>query len=262
MTGAAEASAGTAEADAGARDSTGTAGAGEASRLLAGITGRVGQVLASVTEVRDATLGLAAAALAAGRQLGPADLEPLRPLVAEVLAAHQGFAAGAGVVLAPGVVAGAARCLEWWWVTPAGEVSKLAVDLDPQSAEFYDYTSTAWYREPQQTGSWSVTGPYVDYICTRQYTFTVSVPLRLGGGFAGVAGADILAEEVERLALPALARLPGAAALVSGSGRVIASNTTRALPGTVLCPGRSGPALWHSPPLPWTLVADPRSQAD
>ena len=234
---------------------------GETSRLLAGITGRVGRVLASVTEVRDATLGLAAAALAAGRPLCPADLEPLRPLVAEVLTAHQGFAAGAGVVLAPSAVNGAARSLEWWWVTPGGGISKLDVDLDPQSAEFYDYTSTPWYREPELTGTWSVTGPYVDYICTREYTFTVSVPLHIGGRFAGVAGADILAEEVERLALPALARLPHAAALVRGAGRVIASNTTRALPGTVLRPGRSGPGLWHSPPLPWTLVADPRPPA-
>jgi hypothetical protein len=229
----------------------------QAARLLAGITGRVEQVLASVREVRDAALGLAAGAQAAGRPLCHADLEPLRPLVAEVLSDHQGFAAGAGVVLAPGMLTDAARCLEWWWVTPAGQVSKLAVDLDPDSAEFYDYTSTAWYREPERTGAWSVTGPYVDYICTREYTFTVSVPLHAGGRFAGVAGADILAEEVERLALPALARLPRAAALVSGNGRVIASNTTRALPGSVLRPGQAGPDLWRDTSLPWTLLAGP-----
>ena len=257
MTSAAQARTGE-SAEPGEHGEPGAAAArGETSRLLAGITGRIGQVLASVTEFRDATLGLAAAAQAAGRPLCPADLEPLRPLVAEVLAAHQGFAAGAGVVLAPGVMAGAARCLEWWWVTPAGGISKLAVDLDPLSAEFYDYTSTAWYREPELTGSWSITGPYVDYLCTRRYTFTVSVPLQAGGRFAGVAGADILAGEVERLALPALTCLPGPAALVSGNGRVIASNTTRALPGSVLCPGRAGQDLWHGPPLPWTLVAVP-----
>jgi hypothetical protein len=226
---------------------------GEPEQLLAGIAGRVEQVLASVTAVRDAALGLMSAARAAGRPLHQADLEPLRPVVAGLLARHQGFAAGAGVVLAPGTVADAARCLTWWWVTPSGEVSKLAVDLDPGSAEFYDYTCTAWYREPQRTGSWSVTGPYVDYICTREYTFTVSVPLLPGGQFAGVAGADILADEVERLALPALARLPRGTALTGSGGRVIASNTTSALPGSVLAAGRqSGPGLWN-PALPWVL---------
>jgi hypothetical protein len=221
--------------------------------LLAGITGRIEQVLASVTAVRDAALGLMSAARVAGRRLHQADLEPLRPVVDGVLARHRGFAAGAGVVLAPGTVADAARCLTWWWVTPSGEVSKLAVDLDPESAEFYDYTSTAWYREPERTGNWSVTGPYVDYICTREYTFTVSVPLLPGGRFAGVAGADILADAVERLALPALARLPRGAALTGSGGRVIASNTTRALPGSVLAAGQTGPDLWRDPALPWVL---------
>jgi Methyl-accepting chemotaxis protein-like, first PDC sensor domain len=225
------------------------AAAADASRLLAALNRRVEEVLASVTKVRDAALGLLQAAGAAGRPVRTADLEPLRPLAARVLAAHQGFIAGAGVVLTPGILADAARCLEWWWSTPGGEVSKLAVDLDPDSPECYDYTTTQWYREPGHTGQPAVTGPYVDYICTREYTFTVSVPLLSGGRFAGIAGADILADEVERLALPALARLPRPAALVSGNGRVIASNTTRALPGSVL----GGEHVWQAPSLPWSL---------
>jgi hypothetical protein len=229
------------------RSGSDLAAAAAASGLLAALNRRVEEVLASVTEIRDAALGLLQAAVAAGRRVRTADL---RPLAAQVLAAHQGFIAGAGVVLAPGILADAARCLEWWWSTPEGEVSKLAVDLDPGSPECYDYTTTQWYREPGHTGQPTVTGPYVDYICTREYTFTVSVPLRAGGRFAGVAGADILAGQVERLALPALARLPHPAALVSGNGRVIASNTARALPGSVL--GR-GEHVWQAPSLPWSL---------
>ena len=232
---------------------------GEPARLLAGITTRIEQVLASVGEVRDAALGLAAAAGAAGRCLLSTDLEALQQPVAEVLTRHKGFAAGAGIVLAPGVLTDAARCLEWWWATPSGQPSKLHVDLDPQSPEFYDYTSLPWYREPERTGQRAVTGPYVDYICTREYTFTVSVPLLVDDRFAGVAGADILAEEVERLALPALASLPSPVALVSGTGRVIASNTTRAVPGSVLGLAQATPDLWHSTSLPWSLLAGPFS---
>ncbi len=228
---------------------------GLVARELAGIAGRVEQVLSSVAEVRDAALGLAAAATAAGRPLRAADLEPLRPLVAGVLADHHGFLAGAGLVLAPGTLADAQHCLQWWWVTPDGGIAKLAVDLDPESPEFYDYTSTAWYREPERTGQQAVTGPYVDYICTREYTFTVSVPLHIGGRFAGVAGADILAVQVERLALPALTRLARPAALVSGNGRVIASNPTRALPGTALDPRQAGQDLWHGRSLPWAVLS-------
>jgi hypothetical protein len=76
-----------------------------------------------------------------------------------------------------------------------------------------------------------------------------------GGRFAGVAGADILAEEVERLVLPALARLPQAAALVSDDGRVIAANTSSLLPGSILPPERARPAASHDPALPWRLVS-------
>jgi hypothetical protein len=76
-----------------------------------------------------------------------------------------------------------------------------------------------------------------------------------GGRFAGVAGADILAEEVERLVLPALARLPQAAALVSGDGRVIAANTSSLLPGSILPPELARPAASHRPALPWRLVS-------
>lgn len=230
----------------------------EAAGLLTGLTGRIERVFASVTEVRDAALELAASARAVGRELRTADLAVLRPLVAAMLTSHQGFAAGAGVVLAPGVLADAPRHLEWWWATPAGQPSRLDVDLDPQSPEFYDYTSLPWYREPQRTGQRAITGPYVDYICTRQYTFTVSVPLLADARFAGVAAADILAEEVELLALPALARLPGPVALVSGNGRVIASNTTRALPGSLLTAGQASRDLWHgTSSLPWALRAEP-----
>ena len=158
-----------------------------------------------------------------------------------MLARHRGFAAGAGVVLAPDALADAPRCIDWWWADQG--IGQLEVDLDPASAEFYDYTTTEWYREPARTGRPCIAGPYVDYICTHKYTFTVSVPVVDDGRFVGVAGADILAGEVERMLLPGLSLLGRAnrpAVLVSGNGRVIASGTARILPGTVLRPGRPG----------------------
>jgi hypothetical protein len=97
----------------------------------------------------------------------------------------------------------------------------------------------------------------VDYICTHKYTFTVSVPVVDDGRFVGVAGADILADEVERMLLPGLSmlgRANGRAVLVSGDGRVIASGTASIVPGTVLRP--AGPVT-AAGPLRWMLLSGP-----
>jgi len=234
---------------------TGGPAAGEGEHLLAGITALIERVLASVTEVAEAMTAVAAAATTGRRPLRRADLAALRPLVAQVLARHRGFAAGAGVVLAPDALADAPRCIDWWWADQG--IGQLEVDLDPASAEFYDYTTTEWYREPARTGQPCIAGPYVDYICTHKYTFTVSVPVVDDGRFVAVAGADILAGEVERMLLPGLSLLRRAnrpAVLVSGDGRVIASGTASILPGTVLRP--AGPVT-AAGPLPWKLLSGP-----
>jgi Cache domain len=235
--------------------------------LLTGLTRRVEQVLASVIGVGAATAAIAAAAQQAGRPLRHADLAVLRGHVASLLRQHAGLAAGAGVVLAPGTLADAPRCIEWWWPDHGSGLTQLQVDLDPDSAEFFDYTTTEWYGTPERTGRPSVAGPYVDYICTHQYTFTVSVPITTAGNFAGVAGADILAGQVERLVLDGLSALGRTAVLVGGNGRVIASNTARVRPGVPaarqqLCSelvavagGTGGAGLERV--LPWTLFSQP-----
>lgn len=234
--------------------------------LLAAVGRRVGRVLASVAELGEAMTSLAASATSAQRPLRRADLASLRPLAAGVVRRHRGLVAGAGVVLAPAVLADAARWIEWSWADPSGGISRLDTDLDPGSAEFYDYTTTEWYREPARTGRQWVAGPYVDYICTHQYTFTLAAPLTLAGRFLGVAGADILADQVERLVLPGLARLGPGTVLVNGHGRVIASSSPSILPGTVLARQRATAGLYpvagppgmadgqDQSPLPWLLL--------
>jgi hypothetical protein len=246
--------------------------------LLAGITRRIEAVLSSVAELAAATASLAAAAEQAAQPLRHADLAVLRPRVVAVLGQHAGLVAGAGVVLAPAALADAPRCIEWWWADQGSGAEQLQVDLDPESAEFYDYTATQWYREPRATGRPSVAGPYVDYICTHQYTITLSVPIASSAGFVGVAGADILAEQVERLVLPGLVRLGRPALLVSGNGRVIASSTAVIPPGAAASRQPlygelvtvAGPDTPHDPAqppvqapaqpaavLPWTLLVQP-----
>lgn len=232
--------------------------------VLADVTRRVEHVLAAIAALGEEAAAIAAQAHRAGRLLRRTDLTALRPTVAGVLSEHADLAVGAGVVLAPGALADAPRCIEWWWADQGAGLSQLHVDLDPESAEFYDYTTTEWYRGPERTGHPAVAGPYVDYICTHQYTFTVSVPVSVEGRFVGVAGADILAAQVEQLALPGLSGLRRTAVLVSGTGRVIASNTADVLPGVPaqrqpgcaeLVPA-AGPGTPPGP-LPWTLLTGP-----
>lgn len=42
---------------------------------------------------------------------------------------------------------------------------------------FYDYTALPWFVVPRETGGRRVTGPYVDWVCTEEYTLTFTVPL-------------------------------------------------------------------------------------
>jgi hypothetical protein len=264
--------------------------AGRGARLLADVTRRMEQVLSSVAGIVTAAESIAGAAgqppdarAPSGPVLRRDDFAATRPLVAELLREHAGLAAGAGVVLAPHTVADAPRLIEWWWADQSARTVPLEVDLDPESAEFYDYTTTDWYREPERTGAPTLAGPYVDFICTHEYTFTLAAPVRRAGRFIGVAAADILATQVERLVLPGLSGLGLAdlgctAVLASAHGRVIASTSASLPPGVALLRGPraagfvplAGPGL--RPPggrgqaavraqvpdlLPWTLLAVP-----
>ena len=269
-----------------------------AARLLAGVTRRMDEVLGSVAGLVTAAESIAGQAgrppgnQAPGSQspavqsrgsqspdaqspdsqsLRREDFAALRPLVAALLQDHAGLAAGAGVVLAPQMLADRPRCIEWWWADRTGRVVPLDVDTDPESAEFYDYTTTEWYREPERTGAATLAGPYVDFICTHEYTFTLAAPIRPAGRFIGVAAADILATQVERLVLPGLCRLgpparDQAVVLASGHGRVIASTSASLPPGAALprAPHASGYATLAGPAegpaprlLPWTLLTAP-----
>jgi Cache domain len=264
-----------------------------AARLLADVTRRMDEVLGSVAGLVTAAESIAGRAgrvpanqppdgpvpanqppgsePPGTRSLRRDDFAALRPLVAALLEDHAGLAAGAGVVLAPQMLADAPRCIEWWWTDRNGRVVPLDVDTDPESAEFYDYTTTEWYREPERTGAATLAGPYVDFICTHEYTFTLAAPVRSAGRFIGVAATDILATQVERLVLPGLCRLgtPAgghAVVLASGHGRVIASTSASLPPGAALprlpqasgCATLAGPGEGPAPRLlPWSLLTVP-----
>lgn len=136
--------------------------------------------------------------------------------------------AGAGAVMAPGVLADAAYWLEWWTVEGGAgpdRCAKLATETDPRAIGFRDYTELPWYERPFVTGGRHVTGPYVDYLCTDQYTLTFTQPLVLSGEFAGVVGADVLVAWFEQHLLDVLTTDDDdACLLINASGRVVTSS--------------------------------------
>ncbi|WP_106181701.1 cache domain-containing protein [Prauserella shujinwangii] len=163
-----------------------------------------------------------------------ADLDRLRPGVLRILAGPRGLVVGAGCITAPHALADQELGFEWWTRTSDAAPSRLCVSLDPASDHFLDYTRQSWFTVPRDTGRRHITGPYVDYLCTDEYTMTFTVPVRPGGRFAGVVGADVFVRELEHVLRPRLRGLPGRAALVNAQGRVVVSNSARQATGSLV----------------------------
>jgi hypothetical protein len=194
----------------------------------------LGDVLDELEDVFGALDALAhrlAGLAAGGCALYRNDLASLRPKIFDVLAAHRDLVTGTGVIAAPNLLRDATRWLEWWWTAPAGAPEALRVNLDPGAPDFYDYTTADWYATPERTQTRRMAGPYVDFLCTNEYTVTLSTPVRDDGRLLGMAAADVLVSSLERRVLPVLTSIAHPVVLASADGRVIASNSPHWAPG-------------------------------
>jgi DNA-binding FadR family transcriptional regulator len=194
-----------------------------------------------------------------------ADLAALRPRIHATLEDFSDLAVGTGIVTAPGLVDDAPYWLEWWWRQVDGTPEALRVNLDPSGPDFFDYTAEEWFDVPIRARREHVAGPYVDYACTNQYTFTLSVPVHDGDRPLGIAAMDVLSDHVERRIMPALCAGPAPLALLNANGRVIAASRAEPAPGARLA-RRRGRAVARSVALArlcdltgWTLVTLPRA---
>lgn len=157
-----------------------------------------------------------------------AGLSALGPLCLDLLTRDDRLLVGAGFVAAPGTLDDAMYWLEWWTGPGADHEpatpERLVVVVDPSAENFRDYTALPWFAVPRRSGRRHVTGPYVDYLCTDEYTLTFTVPVVVGGRFAGVVGADVYVRHVELRMLAQIDELPGTVTLVNSVGRVLVSN--------------------------------------
>ncbi|WP_111765856.1 cache domain-containing protein [Nakamurella deserti] len=186
---------------------------------------------------------------AAGPTPGQLDLVT-RSLVLAELSRPEPTVVGAGFIARPDWVRGATRYLSWWLgpdnpigrgTVPAGSapVRRLSVDLDPGSDGYRDYTVLEWWRVPAATGRPHITGPYVDYLCTDEYTLTLTAPVAVRAPGAapamiGMVGMDIYVRTVESLLLPRLLGAGRPATLLNAAGRVVVSTDAHRAAGTVL----------------------------
>ncbi|TXK19489.1 cache domain-containing protein [Homoserinibacter sp. GY 40078] len=172
--------------------------------------------------------------LAAPEQLSAARIDPLVEAFAVPAVTDDPLITGAGFVAAPGLLEDAHWHLAWWLGSPGSGVRRLATVDDETSDQFRDYTALEWWRVPFRTGARHLTGPYVDYLCTDDYTVTLTVPIVADGEFLGVVGCDALVERIESRLLPALSALDAPAAIVNAAGRIVTATDARREPGAIL----------------------------
>ena len=247
---------------------TGQPGEGELNEPaeLAETAGRVRAALAEIFgRIRPIGAAFAAqrrACLAAGTDLTPDRLTGVREIIWRQLDLLPA-ADGAGIVAAPGVVAGRERHLEWWQRTAAIDdaaagYARIRLNLDPESIDLYDYLEMDWFTVPRAEGRRYVYGPYIDFSGADRSILAMTIPVldpadgegsgaesgireTWVGEFLGVAGADIRLSHLEPALLAILRALAAPAVLVTAERRVLAANTPRWIPGTRLprlpCPG-------------------------
>jgi hypothetical protein len=139
---------------------------------------------------------------------------------------------GGGFVAARHALSDKALYLAWW----QGDDRRLLAEPTLNATETFDYTRRPWFVNPQLTGQRHLTGPYVDVVCTDEYTVTATAPVVVEGRMVGVVGADTLVETLESLLLPGL-RAAGAT-LVNEHGRAVVSGDPHVGPGDRVDPGR------------------------
>jgi hypothetical protein len=201
----------------------------------------INEVASEVTRFSDEIAVLLTRNLGGREEVGREALQGLEGLSRSFLSDHP-FVAGAGAIFSSDVIEQRQGVLEWWTRTPNGGSEKLVIDLTPGGERFYDYEKLPFFSTAATTGKQTMWGPYLDYLGADDYVLTHSAPFFVDGRFMGVAGCDLRVQELETVLMPILLRIPGHAALLNASGRVIIGNSGRYLVGERVKPDAAGKA--------------------
>lgn len=155
---------------------------------------------------------------------------------------------GGGFVAAPGFLSDHHLYLAWW----QGDNRQLLAQSGPWEEAPVDYTRQEWYRGPAASREPHIAGPYVDYVCCDEYVLTATMPVVIGGEFAGVVGADTLLEVFESLMLPTLQET--GSTLINHHDRVVVSADPRRPAGRLVERASYATGV-DCPGTPFTIVA-------
>ncbi|BAQ45308.1 MULTISPECIES: methyl-accepting chemotaxis protein [Methylobacterium] len=137
------------------------------------------------------------------------------------------------------------RALPYWTRTADGRIAvQPLVEYDSRDLHPNGVMKGGWYLGPKETGRESLLAP-LPYVVQGQsvYLATISVPLTVGGRFAGVAGTDFDLSFVQKAAEAASTSMyqgQGSVTIVSQSGLVIASSRDARRIGHPLGEGDAG----------------------
>jgi hypothetical protein len=166
----------------------------------------------------------------------------------------------AGVSVAPGLLSDAETWHQWWSFI-GGKLVFIPHNLNPVSVNHYDYTEMTWFERPLASGRPELTGPYIDFGGADMKVVTASMPVQQEANSVAVAGADLSMEFIEREFLLNLGRRAEHVALITETGKVVASNSPRFAPGTRFegaggAPGSVVVPVRDLASPPWRLIAD------
>lgn len=193
-------------------------------QLSSSLAGQLGGLIATLQEDLERLAATAAPVLASAADAQSARAQATVPVVTALNDAPA-VVSGIGVVAEVGVVPDRPYWMSWWARSSAGRLEDLRHVLDPGQEDFYDYAPREFITHPREHREAWASGPYVDWGGVDDYTVTLSTPIVVDGRFLGVAAADLLVADLERLLAPWLAQNDQQQVVLNGSGRVVISNS-------------------------------------
>ncbi|SEQ97553.1 hypothetical protein SAMN05216522_10996 [Rosenbergiella nectarea] len=142
--------------------------------------------------------------------------------LAEKLLSQQDLLSGAGFALY-----NESTTRSWeiaWLYRPQSHRLAKNYCLNKASQHLVDYQTFSWFSTVKETKEGYLHGPYVDYVCNSTYTLTYLYPVYFDKQLIGVAAADVMVGQLERILRDTLAneRLP--IVMTTPSGRIFFSN--------------------------------------
>lgn len=154
--------------------------------------------------------------------------------------ANHPIADGCGLIFALSMLDSGRGQLEWWVREDETRFARYSFGVVPGSDRYYDYEQLDWFTKAFVEAKPALVGPYIDYLGVETYVVTVTTPAWIAGELVGAAGTDIQMSDLEEHIMPILQRSPYVAAIVTETGNVMASNSSKFLVGECVHPVPEG----------------------